>query len=702
MNDQREELIRLANRQVDEQLSKTDQERLVQLLSSDARLVDLYTNILCLHGQLTWDAGQGVGLQPEPASTTDSRPSSTKSNSNRRRAISAASAAALLLVIVGGYVFLKGPPIAGNGVAVVPAPDRPKGDGPSDTSLASPEGVPVVDIGDEGTLKPLDLSPPKRPGDDVVVTNESKTEEPVVAFNLPKGFTDDVVITQIDAFIEKAWADNEITPTAAATDAEWVRRTYLTFAGRIPSVDESASFLSSDSPRKRNALVDQLLSAPERNEHLATIWTNLLVGRTERRGVNRDKLFEFLTTSFEENSPWIDMVGELITASGRNDENGATNFLLAHLNDQATPATAVTARLFMGEQISCVQCHDHPFSKGVRQEDYWALNAFFKDTVRVEVADANAGAPQSSKYLTCRLIDRPKAERITHFETRSGQQRAVLPRYSGEVIPESSQENRRERLAQLLASDGDMKIAKSMVNRMWAHFFGYGFTNPVDDMGPHAAVSHPEVLSLLTEAFVKSEYDLNRLMTWISSTRAWQLSSMASNVVDMPEHGELPLFSRVYTRRMTPEQVYESIRVAIRSASGQRLDRDENSLEHRRAWVQQFAHAYNTDENDESLEFDGTIVQALLMMNGTETDMAIQQATQAIINNMSPRSNESDALDRVALAMLTREPTAVEKRAFRARYHQLGQQISSRKALPVAVEDMMWAYLNSSEFVLVH
>lgn len=694
MNEQREELIRLTNRQLDAKLSEVDQQRLVQLLNADAQLVDLYTEILCLHGQLTWDAGQSVGLKAEGLPEVGPAPITSETVAPRKpwRFAPTATIAALLVAVVGGYLFVKSPWKDANNVAVVPEEDA------SDNGVLVAEQNP--NASEDIDLTPLDLSHPKGASQPTVV---AQAPQPAVESPgrpaLADNFSDDDVIAGIDGLIQQSWANNEITPTVEANDAEWMRRAYLTLAGRIPSLEESHQFLTGDSPRKRRILVDRLLTAPERNEHLATTWTNLLVGRTERPGVNRDKLFEFLTESFTENSPWIDTVGELITASGRNDENGATNFLLAHLNNQATPATAVTARLFMGEQISCVQCHDHPFSNGVSQEDYWALNAFFKDTVKEALPEAE-GANASG--LTARLIDRPKKERMTHFEDRSGNQKAVLPKYDGHVIAEASQENRRQRLAKLLASDGDRKIARAMVNRTWAHFFGFGFTNPVDDMGPHVPVSHPDVLGLLTEAFVKSDYDLQRLMKWVSLSQAWQLSSVASNEMDMPEHGATPLFSRVYARRMTPEQVYESIRVAIRSASGQPLARDENSLEHRRTWVQQFAHAYGTDENDEALQFDGTIVQALLMMNGSDIDIALRQATQAIVQDLNPRTTESDALDRVALAMLTREPTDSERQAFRNRIRQLTNQSSPKKAVPVAVEDMMWAYLNSSEFVLVH
>ncbi len=457
----------------------------------------------------------------------------------------------------------------------------------------------------------------------------------------------------------------------------------------------------------RNQPHSDLIESTERSSHLAVIWANMLVGRTERRGVNRSKLFEFLFDEFQQNAPWIDTVGELISATGRNDRNGATNFLLAHLNNEATPATAVTARLFLGEQMSCMQCHDHPFTKGLEQSEYWALNAFFKDTdrVTVPVAMTDSAARSSLRNAAWKLVDRHREERMTFFENRAGQLQTVLPAYDGHIIPADSNVDRRAELARLLAADSKAKVAKAMVNRMWAHFFGHGFTNPVDDMGPHSVVSHPELLDFLTDAFVASGYDVQRLMTWVASSQAWQLSSEGDvvNTVDRPEHGEMPLFSRAYVRRMTPEQVYESIRIAVRSVGQLPTTTTAVSSKHRREWVRQFARAYETDENDEAVDFDGTIAQAMVMMNGGEVDDAIRQASRAIVKHGGTSATAgTQALDRVALAMLTREPTSDEQRVFRRHYRQLVRTSPSAEAIPTVVEDMMWAYLNSSEFVLVH
>ena len=689
MNQHNEELMRLAGQQVERALTKEEQARLNELLRSGEEFVNLYTDYLCLHGQLAWDAGMSVGIGESPTPAPHSVPDAKGSRGLR----SLLAVSTTLAVILGVWV----------AVSNLESDPQQTVDQPNENTFEVvdvtpyPGSVEIIDAPPVDDLKPIELAHQSNVESPVDTPSEEHT--PAVAA-LPENFGDAYVVERIDELIRSAWAEQDVTPSDLADDSEWIRRVHLTMVGRIPTLEESRAFLSSKNPRKRNAVIDSLLESSERSESLAAIWTNLLIGRTERRGVNRDALYDYLASEFAENNAWIDTVGDLITATGRNDENGATNFLLAHLNNQATPATAVTAKLFMGEQISCVQCHDHPFSKEVKQEDYWALNAFFKDTVRVTVQQPQG--KRKSKYLTCRLVDRTSVERITHYETRSGQQRAVLPRYDNYVVAENSDENRRERLAGLLASDSNTKIARAMVNRMWAHFFGFGFTNPIDDMGPHAAISHPELLDFLTEAFARSDYDVRRLMKWIAASEAWQLSSETSVADDVPEHGTTPMFSRVYTRRMTPEQVYESVRVAIRSSADQSLSHNAASLEHRREWVQQFARAYETDENDESLNFEGTIAQALVMMNGYEVDSAIRQATSTITSNAKPRTSELSLLERVALAMLTRDPTSSEKQAFRVHLSKLGQQKQAKAALSEAMEDMMWAYLNSSEFVLVH
>ncbi len=702
MTSPRDEVIRLTNLQIERGLDESEHQRFNELLRDNDEFVALYVELLAVHGQLLWGAGLTADTSvSRSAVSTDISADGLPQQARRRGTV--AVAATILSLLCGWMVLSELSPSSDPLVEETPVVQPPHID-PRENIAVNQSPQPPPGAGTE--LQPLVLDNLKAPGDDRDGTGGDAVANAIDS--VPAiDYSDAAVVARIDRLVADSWQQYELTPSSIASDQEWIRRACLSIVGRIPTLEESSAFLTSNSPRKRQQIIDDLIGSSERSSHLAVVWANMLIGRTERRGVNRSKLFEFLFDEFQQNVPWIDTVGELISASGRNDKNGATNFLLAHLNNEATPATAVTARLFLGEQMSCLQCHDHPFTKGLGQSEYWALNAFFKDTdrVTVPVAMTDSAVRPSLRNAAWKLVDRRRDERMTFFENRAGQQQATLPAYDGHIIPKDSTVDRRVELARLLAGDSKAKVAKAMVNRMWAHFFGYGFTNPIDDMGPHSVVSHPELLDCLTDAFVASGYDLQRLMRWVASSQAWQLSSEGEleNTVDRPEHGEMPLFSRVYVRRMTPEQVYESIRIAVRSVGQLPATPTEINSEHRRKWVRQFARAYETDENDEAVDFDGTIAQAMVMMNGGEVDDAIRHASRAIVKGGgTPVISGSQALDRVALAMLTRQPTSEEQRVFRRHYRQLATESRPAGAIPRAVEDMMWAYLNSSEFVLVH
>jgi hypothetical protein len=533
------------------------------------------------------------------------------------------------------------------------------------------------------------------------------------AADRPAVIRDGDMIREVDRLLQQAWQDNNVTPVAPAADDEWLRRVYLTFVGAIPGIEEIRAFQENTSQNRRAELLQQLSSDSRTAAHLAQIWVNLLIGRSNPRNVDQNQLYSWLLSQFAENRPWIDTVGELIAAEGRSDQNGATNFLLAHLNDQATPATAVTARLFFGTQVHCTQCHDHPFSKDVRQTEFWELNAFFKQTTRVPVtSDSTAMSDRRRVWL---LSDRPSGG-MTFFETLRGEQVAVLPEFAGQKLTAEDGVRRRAALAKILHDDPDLQVARAMVNRLWAHCFGVGFTTPVDDMGPHNPVSHPELLQLLSRSFADSGYDLRRLMLWIASSDAWQRSSAESAArrtrrsqttegetrLDDPGAGDVPLFTRIYTRSMQPEQVYDSIHAAVRSLSGNSTRTVADDV-HRRRWVSQFVASYDTDENDEQLQFDGDITQALLMMNGEDIEQAIPAAIQAMLQNSSGHQlSIAQGVERLSLAVLSRQPTEIELRTARIRQQQLSRTVSPDVALRLTLEDLLWAYLNSSEFISVH
>lgn len=699
MTSDQNEILDLAGMWCDERLSESSRTRLEHLLSTSDEALNLFVDYVQLHGQLQWEGGWTPLSLPAEAVGTESGVTVAgrrtdpvrQARYSGRRAISIAAAAIISVTAVVVLVVSQLQLDQGAGTDHAATGNEEHSDGSSDRL---PDGG--VEL-----LEPIrldSLTARNIPGD-----NDAAGESAVANGPVEEGVAlhdDATVVARIDELLSQSWQENSASPSVVASDEEWVRRAWLTFTGRIPTVAEAQEFIASRSPRKRTELVERLLHNEQSAESLAVIWTNLLIGRSGSRGIDAEALFVFLEGQFRENRPWNETVNRLLAAEGRNDQVGETNFLLAHLNNQATPATAVVAKLFFCEQVHCMQCHDHPTASGLEQEQFWELNAFFKQAVREPIT---LTLPDGTEKRVWRLTD---AERggVTHFETRNGQQRAVLPEFAGHRLTGAASEDRRQALTEFLDADSEHRVARAMVNRMWAHFFGAGFTSPIDDMGPHNPPTHPELLETLTTAFVESDYDVRRLMRWIAMSDAWQRASSVEELnADLdPRKGGMPVFDRVYSRFMTPEEVYESIRVAVRSVGRQPLDSSIGSA-HRREWVGQFVRSLENDENEETLTFEGDVSQALLMMNGEEIERALPLCVGAMLQAPeNARRSAGELLTQLSLATIAREPSDAEEQVFRNRYRSLSSSMPLPEALSLALQDMLWGYLNSSEFITVH
>ena len=274
---QREEVLQLMSRQVDGRLSETEQNRLADLLRSDPQLVDLYADYMCLHGQLTWDAGRSVGLG-RPVATADSEagPANAPRSAVGYRLTAVAAA---LVALIGGWMVIS--MLVSGGGNVVVQPDLP---GNPEIAVV-PEKPPEDDITSNSStadLKPLELTHRREQADVIAGAEPDQTTDGTADRGvLPDDFTDSELVAMIDTLIEAGWQEHDIQPADPALDSEWVRRSYLTVAGRIPTLAEAKQFLDDDSSGKRQALIEGLLSSQEHAGYLATMWTNLLIGRTE-------------------------------------------------------------------------------------------------------------------------------------------------------------------------------------------------------------------------------------------------------------------------------------------------------------------------------------------------------------------------------------------------------------------------------------
>ena len=701
----RSELIGMLEALCEDRASAAQMARIEEIVLSSADACWTYLTYLDLHGTLYWDAG-GAGT-PRPLSSVEplskvlaelghEQPVTTQHVNSpfvsiRFRKVAVTVAVACVLIA---------------SMLAIPKQTAIKHD--SIVHVMPSEGSEFISTQEtKGTTAPRSYGPPVsltevtpvqgEPNTATIAATETRPIEPRMPSSL---MTEDEIVAMINHEIHSGWKTLGWQPSALADDSEWLRRVSLDLLGRVPTFTEAESFFENHDKHKRVKLVDQLLSDTSYARNLTTLWTNLLIGRSSNDRVNRDAFQQFLRQGFAANRPWNEVVADLIAAEGDNSQNGATNFLIAHLNNDATPATAVAARVFLGRQIQCNQCHNNPFDES-KQIAFWELNSCFQQTTMV-ARQRHDNPPGTAAGMVTELVTKETGG-PTYFETQTGLMRVAYPRFEGHDIDPNPDTNRRRKLARLMTSGAQPHLAAAFVNRMWEHFFGSGFTRRVDDMGSHQPVSHPELLELLSDQFVLSNYNVNLLVRWICLSEPYQLSSRfsESNHDDDPTLGDLPAFSRMYVKTMTAEQAYDSLLTATKVHQSGTVDWTQ-AEQNRQQWLQQFVVSFQTDENDEAMSFNGTIENALSLMNGPLVSKAIDESSGNFLGEIvRQKSSENEKLRSLWVAVLCRPPApnelSIAKKMLRG--SPSSQNIVSRNVEPY--QDVLWALLNSNEFILV-
>ena len=523
-------------------------------------------------------------------------------------------------------------------------------------------------------------------------------------------------VQRINEEIRKVWVDYEITPSVNATDGEWCRRLYLDVIGRVPSVQELRDFVTSREPDKRTELVNKLLYDEEYTELYAnnwtTLWTNVLIGRSggsERNSLtNRAGLQKYLRDSLARNKPYDKMAYELITATGSNtpgeeDFNGAVNFLTMKLTENATQATAETSKVFLGLQVQCTQCHNHPFNEW-KQQKFWEMNAFFRQTRALRRYTPGTRTINGSELVNEDFPGEGPSpdpdEADIYYELRNGLTKVAYPVFvDGTDIPKSGYLQdvvRRSELGDLMIKSE--YLPKMVINRLWAHFLGYGFTKPIDDMGPHNAPTHPELLDYLAGQLESKSFNIKDLISWIVLSEPYALSSRTNSTnaaVDDPLLGEPPKFSRFYLRQMRAEELYESLLTATQAHKTRGSYEEQEKV--KTQWLQQFVTAFGNDDGGETTTFNGTVPQALMMFNGDLVKKATSKDEGGFLYTIAnSKLSNPQKINYLFQAALARNPKKNEVGAANTLllYHK-GDTVS-------ALQDIWWAVLNSNEFIINH
>lgn len=482
------------------------------------------------------------------------------------------------------------------------------------------------------------------------------------------------MVRRIDELIDRRLKEAEREPAPRSSDAEFLRRAYLDLTGVTPRVAEVRAFLADPAEDKRAQLIDRLLHSPAHATHLANTWRRIMLpgGMNLEQVNNVVGVQNWLRTQFAENLRYDNLVSELFVAT-EGDQTGPALYYTA-LDLAPEKLAGSTARIFLGLQIECAECHDHPFDKW-KQTDFWGYAAFFAQLER-----GNARGGMSS----LRIADRDTGEvKLPNSET------VVAPLYPGGGKPsEEELGTRRMKLAIWIASRDNPYLARAAVNRVWGQLFGRGIVEPVDDLGPHNPPSHPELLDELAAYFVENGFDLRELYATLTRTAAYQRTSeWRTEPAPPPE-----LFARMPLKALSADQLYDSLnrilhRAAAQGAVSSLLDPQRQSFVAR------------VEASGKSpLEYEAGVLQALTLINGADIAEATDPERSPLLGGVdAPFLTDAQRIETLFLATLSRPPTDEERKACLASLEnrspgERGKQLG----------DVLWALLNSAEFAFNH
>ncbi|MCR9202686.1 MAG: DUF1553 domain-containing protein [Planctomycetaceae bacterium] len=480
-----------------------------------------------------------------------------------------------------------------------------------------------------------------------------------------------------------------IPASAPSTDAAFLRRVSLDIAGTIPTASQVQEFLADTRADKRDRLIDRLLDSQEYADNFAKKWNFILRNKKTR---NEDRagtqLFhQWIWDSLYENKPYDQFVREIITASGEPLLNPAVTWYREV--DQVEEQVEDTAQLFLGIRIQCARCHHHPFEKW-SQNDYYSLAAFYR---RVGRKNINGVAGQ---YRDRSVFHNEGVATASNPRTGASLKPAGL---GAPPLDIPADRDPRVQLADWMSEPANPFFAKSLVNRYWKHFFNRGIVEPEDDMRETNPPSNPELLDALADRFIRSGFDLKDLVRTICRSRTYQLSSLPNEYNASDKQN----FSRYYPRRLSAEALYDAFHTVTDTSerfggmpAGTRALQLADS-----SGGPYFLKVFGMPEGDTACECersaDANLAQSLHLLNSKEVqDKISKDGARAAQLAAEKDRTHAERMTEIYQTVFSRNPTADELKVAIA-------YIERHKDNPrVAYEDLLWALVNTKEFLFNH
>ena len=537
----------------------------------------------------------------------------------------------------------------------------------------------------------------------------------VVGFVFSFSQADEPLRNAIDQHVETAWKAQGVTPAERATDAEFLRRVYLDLLGTIPSYDEAIAFLDETAADKREKLVDRLLAHPRFGLHQADVWDMIYFGRNPPGyGTDqRDGFQKWLGDQFNANVPYDQWVRQILKAEGNSAEQGPPMFFVQYSNQPEEAAEAV-AQKFLGVQLQCARCHDHPFESW-SQLDFYGMASFFARLRVVDIGDKQISEEKKLKAFAigemntgdvlfagpaAELEPGKKGEPVKpKFLAAEALQEPELPadvkdpnNFPGGQMPPAPVFSRKNALADWITSANNPYFARAAVNRIWAQYLGKGIVHPVDNLSTANPPSHPELLDSLSQSFVAHSFDVKWLTREIVMSRTYQLAANG------PATEAKPLwYERARYRPLSAEELLESWIVAV--GFSEMMQTKGETLKGRFqipniTW--DYVRRFFGEPNDGVENFKGGLQEHLYLNNGQVHQLITEQKGGLFDVLMTSELPWEARVERLYVQTLSRRPSPAETEKF------LTYLTADEKQTRTRLREAIWSLISCSEFRFNH
>jgi hypothetical protein len=515
------------------------------------------------------------------------------------------------------------------------------------------------------------------------------TLDPAVFVSAPKrNWIDERVLDKL--------RELNLPPSPRCSDSDFVRRAYLDTIGVLPTIEETRAFLADTRPDKRDRLIDSLFKRPEFVDYWSYKWSDLLlVTKRKLQPAAMWAYYQWIRNQVASNTPWDVFARRLLTAQGSSLENGAANYFVIHQDPR--DAAETTSLTFLGFSMNCAKCHNHPLEKWTNNDYYGFANLFSR--VRFK-----AGA-QAGDNIVFAAADGELVQPLT------GVPQAPRP-LDSQPLPADFGGDRREALAAWVTNGDNYHFKRSIVNRVWANFFGIGLVENVDDIRATNPPSNEPLFAAAADFLVKNKFDLQALMRAILQSEAYQRSSepLPGNAADTR------YYSRYYPRRLMAETLHDAIAqvtmvptmfktqdVSAQGAKDVSFPAGWRAMQLPDAGTDSyFTRAFGRPNRDQTCECERTaepsVTQALHVANGDTINKKLADAKSCVAKALAAKKAPEELIGDAFLATLARLPTETE----RARFGALLTNAKDEKDKRIALEDAYWALLSSREFLFNH